>query len=273
MTERVGQDCEGASPRGLRVRSLDLTPPWRAARAPIVLHHGLGISSDLWAEWLPVLAPSHPVVRFDTRGFGRSPPIADASGEGLLEVLVEDLMETLGSAPRVHLVGESAGGTVALAAALRHPARIASLTMINAAFAGRGIGQIGGWRRLLEEEGVAGWSRRMMAWRFAPGSLDAAAEAWFAKQQEASGAAAILAVAGMLAAIDFTAQLATLRPPLLVLAPGESPFVSLDMARALHARVAGSELRVFEHVRHGLPFSHAAACARATLEFVRRLER
>ena len=46
----------------------------------------------------------------------------------------------------VHAMGESIGGTIALAAGLRHPSRFASVAMSNAAIMGGQIGYAPGWR-------------------------------------------------------------------------------------------------------------------------------
>jgi len=257
------------SPRGLAFERIDLTPPWRAARAPVVFNHGLGTSRGIWAEWLPHVAPARPVTVFDMRGFGASAALPDTI-DGLLDVLVDDLFEVAGDAPRVHLVGESAGGTVVLAAALRRPERVASVTISNAAHVGRRVGRIGGWREQFAQVGVKGWSDHMMECRFAPGALDAAAAAWFAAEQERTRASAALAIADMLVDTDLSASLPHLKPPLLVLAPDASPFVTLDISTQLHALVPGAELEIFEGVRHGLPFSHPHACARRLLDFLAR---
>ena len=60
---------------GLHYEVTDLRAPWlQAKRAwqPVVFHHGVGASLDIFVEWLPIVATRHPVVRFDMRGFGRS---------------------------------------------------------------------------------------------------------------------------------------------------------------------------------------------------------
>ena len=62
-------------------------------------------------------------------------------------------------------------------------------------------------------------------------------------------------------------ELAELRVPTLLLAPGQSPFVPLPVMEEMHAAIPGSELRVFAGARHGLPYSHGAACGRALRDF------
>src|SRR5690348_12810411 len=51
---------------------VDLTLPWLREPQTILLHHGLGSTSGIWAEWLPILASHYRLVRFDMRGHGRS---------------------------------------------------------------------------------------------------------------------------------------------------------------------------------------------------------
>lgn len=269
--DRSAGITRGRTGRGLPWERIELVPAWRRPGRPVLLHHGIGATSELWTPWLLALAERHPVIRFDMRGFGRAAELPLA-GTALLETMIGDVREVVSAAAPVHLVGESAGGTIVLAVALRHPELAASVTISNAAFAGQGIGQIDGWRKLFQDGGAKGWSERMMECRFAPGALDAQALQWFATQQEQTAPAAALAVADMLAATDLRAGLATLGAPLLILAPDQSPFVPVAMAQELHSCVPGSELHVFPGVRHGLPFSHAAACVRRLRDFLQRVE-
>lgn len=263
------------SPCGLAFDVIDLVPPWHRPGPPVVFVHGIGASRGIWADWLPLIAVQHPVLRFDLRGFGDSAALAETvtmtPTPELMALLIDDLMEVIDAAGfngPVHLVGESAGGTVVLAAAVRHAVRVASVTISNAAFVGAGIGQIHGWQDLFAAGGVAAWSARMMECRFAPGELDLPHAAWFASQQERTVPEVALRISAMLAQMDLTAELAMLQAPLLILAPTASPFVPLAMAEQLQHLVSGATLRVFSDARHGLPFSHAQACAQALQNFL-----
>ena len=101
-------------------------------RATILFHHGIGASAGIWAGWLPSLV--------DPIAWSASTCAAAAvrnSGGGFRLVarpLVEDLFAVADAAglKRFHLVGESIGGTVALAAALARPERIATLPSATA---------------------------------------------------------------------------------------------------------------------------------------------
>src|SRR5262249_45305287 len=50
---------------------VNFQPPWKRA-TPVLLHHGIALTSDFWYDWLPVVAAEFPVIRFDWRGYGRS---------------------------------------------------------------------------------------------------------------------------------------------------------------------------------------------------------
>lgn len=93
--------------------------------ALVLLHPGWGDSSI----WLPVLArlpAQYRVIRYDTRGFGKSPaPAAPFSQLG-------DLAGVLDSrgADRVVLVGHSGGGGTAIGLALADPVRVSGLLLL-----------------------------------------------------------------------------------------------------------------------------------------------
>lgn len=51
---------------------VDHVVPWETRRETILLHHGIGASAGIWAEWLPGLMDRYRIVTFDMRGYGRS---------------------------------------------------------------------------------------------------------------------------------------------------------------------------------------------------------
>ena len=263
--------------RGLNYVVTDLRPPWRrglTSGRPVVFQHGVGASLDMFAEWVPVLAARHPIVRFDMRGFGQS-AVPPEPHEWNMAELIADMIEVaesaFASAP-VHLMGESIGGTIALAAALRHPSCCLSVAMSNAAIIGGRIGYAPGWRAEIDRVGIAGWSRRLMEMRFVPGAVPSDALAWFVDQQAKSPAHVVIGLGELLVGTDLTAELRGLKAPVLLMMPDRSPFVTLAQAGALAELVPSAEVAVFPGARHGLPFSHANAAAGTLLEFLARVE-
>jgi len=263
--------------RGLHYEVTDLRPPWlreRQSGRPVVFHHGVGASLDIFAEWMPIVAARHPVVRFDMRGFGRS-VVPPESHEWTMPELIADLLDVaetaFGTGP-VHVMGESIGGTIALAAALRHASRFASVAMSNAAIRGGQIAHAPGWRAEIARIGIKGWSDRLMDMRFLPNAIAPEAHAWFARVQEKSPAHVAIGLGELLVGTDLTADLATLELPLLLMMPDRSPYVSLAQASALADLVPQAEIAVFPGARHGLPFSHATAAAGVLVDFLARVE-
>lgn len=93
---------------------------------PLVLLHPAVGDSRIWGPVLPALTASYRVVRYDARGFGRSPaPTAKFS-------LLADLVAVLGhyGLDRAAFVGCSQGGGSALGLTLQQPARVSALVLL-----------------------------------------------------------------------------------------------------------------------------------------------
>ena len=249
----------------------ELTPPWVHDPHTIVFCHGVAVNCDVWAAWLPVLAPRFRIVRFDTRGFGRS-CVPGRKIDWRIDRLADDILRIARATgtERFHLVGESMGGTVCLHLACRADAPLLSLTCASTAHRGGSIRRVAEWRDFVVREGIAAWSAQMMERRFYPGALSAAEWDWFNGVQQRTSADSLLDAADMLVAADLAGDLQRITAPTLLLCPDASPFVSLDLSSELHRLIAHSEMAVFPGARHGLPFSHAKACAETLLDFLRR---
>ena len=138
----------------------DYTDPWRDPET-VVLHHGNAKSSRLWYAWVPLLARQYRVVRLDARGFGRSslPPEGyDWSLSNFSTDLLR-LLDKLGL-EKIHLVGETVGGTISLQFAHEHPDRLHSLTVCTSPYRFAGVATYQDYYRLVQDEGVAAWAKR-----------------------------------------------------------------------------------------------------------------
>ncbi len=228
----------------------------------ILFHHGIGASAELWTGWRPALSDRYRLVAFDMRGYGRS-HVPPADFKWSLDQLVDDVFAVADAAglERFHLVGESIGGTVALAAVLARSERIASLTVSNGAHLGASIQRVEAWRRQLDEGGVKAWSDAFMVDRFHEGALPPERWVWFAAQQEKWPRDSILNALSVLVGTDLTTRLREIRCPTLLLHPDGSPFIPVPIMAELHRHLPNAELNVIGHSRHGLPYSHAEQCA------------
>jgi 3-oxoadipate enol-lactonase len=100
----------------------------------VVFLHGFSLDLRMWDPQVPAFLSKYRVLRYDLRGFGRSdlpdPEVPFRSTEDLRRLLL-----ALGL-PRVHLVGLSAGGAVALEFAIEHPEIVERLVLVDSARAG-----------------------------------------------------------------------------------------------------------------------------------------
>ena len=106
----------------------DYTDPWRTPET-VVLHHGNAKNGRLWYAWVPLLARQYRVIRLDARGFGRS-TVPPEGYDWSLSGFATDLLGLLDhlELDKVHLIGETVGGTVALQFAYEHPERLHTVT-------------------------------------------------------------------------------------------------------------------------------------------------
>lgn len=97
--------------------------------APLVLIHAIGLDRRMWRDVIPLLARHRRVIAYDLRGHGHA---AAAPQPFSLERFADDLhvlLDVLGL-DRAEIAGLSIGGAVAQCFALRHPERLAALTLI-----------------------------------------------------------------------------------------------------------------------------------------------
>jgi pimeloyl-ACP methyl ester carboxylesterase len=100
------------------------------ATPTVWLHQGVG-STRAWDAFLPAAADGRRAFAYDRRGFGRSPHQRRLTSQ-MFDEDVDDLRALLDERGqgRVHLVGHSDGGTVALLLAARAPEVVASVAVV-----------------------------------------------------------------------------------------------------------------------------------------------
>ena len=117
----------------LLLRDVDATPvAWReAGSGPLVLFlHGLGTTRTGFDPQLAALASHYRCAAWDMPAYGASPPLAGGLSFSALGDAVAGLIDALGER-HAHVVGLSLGGQIALHTALRHPARVRSLALLD----------------------------------------------------------------------------------------------------------------------------------------------
>jgi len=125
----------------------------------VLLHEGV-CDSRMWDPQWEAFTRSHRVLRFDFRGYGRTPlsPGSYSAAKDVIELLDEHGFE------RAALVGVSLGGRVALEVALAQPERVSALVLVGSGLPGHD------W----SDEMKATWEEEEAA--FNAGDLDRAVE-------------------------------------------------------------------------------------------------
>jgi len=102
--------------------------------AIVLLHDGI-LHHVVWDELFPLLAKKYRVVRYDRRGFGKSPaPKASFSHVDDLHQLFTKLQ-----IKEAILFGMSAGGALAIDFTLKYPEKIKALVLVGAVVSGYGF--------------------------------------------------------------------------------------------------------------------------------------
>ncbi|MEV4440223.1 alpha/beta fold hydrolase [Streptomyces sp. NPDC049577] len=105
--------------------------PSGESRTPVVMVHGAGSCSAMWYPNTPALSADRPVYAIDTPGDpGRSVQREAIHQPERAAQWLDETLAGLGL-DRVHLVGSSYGGWLALNQAHRRPGRLASVTLLD----------------------------------------------------------------------------------------------------------------------------------------------
>src|SRR5262249_28597395 len=99
---------------------------------PVVLIHGGQLDRRMWDDQFQVFAKEVRVIRYDVRGFGKSPAATKPYSD------IDDLHQLLKflNIKKAHLVGLSLGGRIAIDFTLEHPEMAASLTAVGPGLSG-----------------------------------------------------------------------------------------------------------------------------------------
>ena len=230
------------------------------ATAPALLFsNSLGTTHRIWDAVVDELAAEFRCIRYDTRGHGASDVPRGAYEIGDLADDAAAILDHLG-VERAHFAGLSLGGMVGQAFAVRHPARLASLTLMatTAFFPTRES-----WYER------AALVRREGTQAIQPATL----ERWFTPGCRASAPTVVKAVADDFAASDREGYAAAceaigrmdLRPirksitaPTTIIAGAEDPATPLAMAETLREGIAGATLVTLSPAAHLLAVEQAA---------------
>lgn len=110
----------------------DLHYEVRGKGEPVVLIHGGLVDSRMWDPQVPELEKHFQVIRYDLRGFGKSPASAEPVSH------IDDLQTLMRSLKigKASIIGLSLGGMIAIDFALDHPEMVDKLILAGSALRG-----------------------------------------------------------------------------------------------------------------------------------------
>jgi 3-oxoadipate enol-lactonase len=215
---------------------------------PLVLVNADWSTAGIWSPLLGLLADHYRLIRYDDRGFGRSPA---PSGSFTRLADLRAVVDHLAAGPAV-IVGHSGGGGTALGLALSDPERVQALVLISPGVPDYPWPQddpyVSEFVQLLmagDREGVV----RLGLATWAPAGDDATVTA------EISAAVAAFLTVGELEQPDPPAydRLSEIRAPaVMVRGDREYPMVA-DCADAIASRIPGCRRIVIPGADHMLP--------------------
>ncbi len=247
----------------------ELSGPSRAS--VVLLSNSLGTRLEMWEPQLQALTQRYRVLRYDSRGHGRS---SAPKGPYTIELLAHDalgLLDALGI-DRAHFCGLSMGGMVGQMLGARHGDRLRSLTLASTAC------------HMTPKEI---WNQRIEAVR--QGGMAAVAdgvvERWFTAAFRAEPTIVVERVRQMIletpsegyaaccAAIrdmDLREAIGGIRLPTLIIVGKEDPATPPEKAEEIHARIGGSHLEVIPDAAHLLNIEQDVAFDASLIGFLDR---
>ena len=240
----------------------------------ILLIAGAAGSMLSWDEELceRLTAGSRLVIRYDYRDTGRSVTYEPGAPEYTFRDLVADaagLLEPLGITS-AHFVGISMGGAIAQLAALDHPERVASLTLISTSPAAPGAPDLPPMseelRAYFAEAAAPNWSdRAAVIDYYADSARPHAARARSFDEEEwrelgrrdfdrSINLESTMTNHFVLEdGAEWRARLGEIRAPTLVIHGAEDPLFPLEHGRVLANEIPGARLLALEQTGHELP--------------------
>jgi pimeloyl-ACP methyl ester carboxylesterase len=270
----MGESCFFKASDGIRIHYTidDFAPPWKPHESVVLMHAAMGSMNRMHA-WVPVLSAEYRVIRWDMRGHGLSeiPPEGGLS----IERLGLDVIELLDAAAiaEAHLAGSSAGGIVALYAAIMSPKRIRSVSgfaTIPGLQSSAGHTDYTSWVRGLTTEGIKSFLRRTIATRFDLSQVEPGFVEWFLDDSARNDPAFLARFVTLMARVDFTDRLGEVQCPCLFVLPGGDPIHTADHYDLLK-RVPRHEMVWYAGLPHNITDAVPQRCARDLLGFLSKL--
>ena len=244
---------------------------------PVLFIHGSGPGVSAWANWrlvMPALAQQRRVIAPDMVGFGysdRPAGIAYSMDTWVQQAL--DLIDAL-DLPQVDLVGNSFGGALALALAIRAPQRVRRLVLMGSVgvpFAiTPGLDAVWGYEPSIQTMRALmdtfAWDRSLVNDELAKLRYEASIRPGFQESFSAMFPAPRQRWVDAMASPE--AAIRALPHETLILHGREDQVIPLQTSLTLSQWIPNSQLHVFGHCGHWTQIEHAGRFARLVGDFL-----
>ena len=239
----------------------------------VMMSNSLMSDHTMWDITVPALTDRYRVLRYDTRGHGRS---GVTPGPYSIEMLADDaigLLDALGIR-QVHFVGLSMGGMIAQQIGARYADRVYSLSLCDTASEMP--------PRSLWEERFAIALKQGLA-----GLVDSTIQRWFTAPFIARDPQSVEKVRRMILSTPVegfiacgsavrdmaqTTMLLQVKAPTLVLVGRHDPACSVEKATVIHRMIDGSQMVVLENAAHLSNIEQPQAFNQALRAFIDRVD-
>jgi 3-oxoadipate enol-lactonase len=237
-----------------------------AGSGPLVVFlHGIAGNRAHWTAQLRFFSERFRAAAWDARGYGDSD---DYEGALHFEDFTADLLRVLDflREDKAHVVGLSMGGRIARSFALKHPARVHTLTLANTSPGFDALTPEEVLRFVEERKARTPDSMRsLLGSRARPGVYQALLASFKALRNES-----YLKTLEASVAEDRAAPLEKLRVPTLVITGDEDRVYPLELTQRMAQRIPGAELVVLEGCGHLSNMEQPERFNAALLDFLTR---
>ena len=236
--------------------------------------HGWPLDRTIWLGQLGGLAIHARCIVPDLRGFGGSP--GDDAGSATIDGYADDLVHLLDALaiPRAVVCGLSMGGYVALSLLGRHPSRVDGLILADTRAGADSAEQRATRERLIafvQAQGIPALADQQLDKMVGSTTRASRPELCEMLRRMMAGApprSVVGAQRAMLVRRDWSAALASIAVPTLVVAGAEDAIIPVAEQRAMADAIPGAQWVEIPGAGHVAPFERPAAFNHAVTEFL-----
>jgi 3-oxoadipate enol-lactonase len=238
----------------------------------VMMSHSLGCNLTMWDYQMEALESKFRVLRYDTRGHGRSDVTPPPYTLGQLEEDAVGLMDAL-KIDQVHWVGLSMGGMMGQGVALKHPDRLTSLILSDTG-------------AIMPDEAQPIWDERIQQAR--DGGMEARLQEtfgdWFTPEFLEKKPPALEKISEQLLStplkgyigcieafrrLNYIDRLTEIKMPTLIIVGEQDHGTPVEASQAMHERIANSEMVILPSASHLSSVEQPEAFQKALMGFLK----